>query len=87
MLDCRKKIVQSTEPVIREHRETITRVFYRHLREEHFELASMFNARDQSDGNQARDFAAVILAYASNTDRLPMSTFVPSSGRSSANIF
>ena len=71
MLDRRRKIVQSTESVLQEQGEkTITRVFYRHLREEHPELASMFNARDQSDGSQARRLAAAVLAYASNIDRL-----------------
>ena len=70
MLDRQRKIVQSTVPVLQEQGETITRVFYRHLREEHPELASMFNARDQSDGSQARHLAAAVLAYASNIDRL-----------------
>src|SRR5258705_11618862 len=72
MLDRQRKIVQSTVPVLQEHGETITRVFYRHLLEEHPELASMFNARDQSDGSQARRLAAGVLAYASNIDRLHM---------------
>jgi nitric oxide dioxygenase len=72
MLDRQRKIVQSTVPVLQEHGETITRVFYRHLLEEHPELASMFNARDQSDGSQARRLAAAVLAYASNIDRLHM---------------
>jgi hemoglobin-like flavoprotein len=57
MLDRRRKIVQSTQPVLQEQGQTITRVFYRHLREEHPELAPMFNARDQSDGSQARRLA------------------------------
>ena len=48
MLDRQRTIVQSTEPSLQEDGETIARVFYRHLREEHPELASMFNARDQS---------------------------------------
>jgi nitric oxide dioxygenase len=58
MLDRQSKIVQSTQPVLQEHGESITRVFYRHLLKEHPELASMFNARDQSDGSQARRLAA-----------------------------
>ena len=70
MLDRQRKIVQSTVPVLQEHGETITRVFYRRLLEEHPELASMFSARDQSDGSQARRLAAAVLAYASNIDRL-----------------
>jgi Globin len=72
MLDRQRKTVQSTVPVLQEHGETITRVFYRHLLEEHPELASMFNARDQSDGSQARRLAAAVLAFASNIDRLHM---------------
>ena len=72
MLDRQRKIVQSKVPVLQEHGDTITQVFYRHLLEEHPELASMFNARDQSDGSQARRLAAAVLAYASNIDRLHM---------------
>jgi nitric oxide dioxygenase len=69
MLDRQRKIVQSTEPVLQEHGETITWVFYRQMLEEHPELASMFNARDQS---QARRLVAAVPAYASNIDRLHM---------------
>jgi len=58
MLDRQRNIVQSTQPVLQEHGERITPVFYRHLLKEHPELASMFNARDQSDGSQARRLAA-----------------------------
>jgi hypothetical protein len=58
LLDCQRNIVQSTQPVLQEHGESITPVFYRHLLKEHPELASMFDARDQSDGGQTRRLAA-----------------------------
>jgi nitric oxide dioxygenase len=69
MLDRQRKIVQSTQPVLEEHGERITPVFYRHLLKEHPELASMFNARDQSDGSQARRLAAVIRQLARGRGR------------------
>jgi hypothetical protein len=78
MLDRQRTIVQSTDPAVQEHGETIARVFYRHLREEHPELASMFNARDQSGWNQARGLAA---AYASNIDGLHMLESITSIAR------
>jgi nitric oxide dioxygenase len=64
------QIVKSTVPVLQQHGEEITRVFYRQLLAAHPELTSMFDPVNQQDGTQARRLAAAILAYAGNIDRL-----------------
>jgi nitric oxide dioxygenase len=64
------QIVKSTVPVLQQHGEEITSVFYRHLLTAHPELNRMFDPMNQKDGAQARRLAAAILAYAGNVDRL-----------------
>jgi len=64
------QIVKSTVPVLQQHGEEITRVFYQQLLAAHPELTSIFPAANQEDGTQARRLAAAILAYAANVDRL-----------------
>jgi len=63
-------IVKSTVPVLQQHGEEITRVFYRELLAVHPELNRMFDKSNQQDGTQARRLAGAILAYAGNIDRL-----------------
>jgi len=72
MLDSHKTIVQATLPALRQHGETITRVFYQQLLEEHPELRPMFGTGDQENGAQAKRLAGAILAYAGNIDRLDL---------------
>lgn len=64
------QIVKSTVPVLQQHGEAITRVFYQQLLAAHPELNRMFDPSNQSDGTQARRLAGAILAYAGNIDRL-----------------
>lgn len=65
-----KEIVRATVPVLQEHGEAITQVFYQQLFEAHPELWNLFNPANQRDGGQARSLAASILAYAAHIDRL-----------------
>lgn len=64
------QIVKSTVPVLQQHGEEITRVFYQQLLAAHPELTSMFDPMNQQNGTQAKRLAGVILAYAANVDRL-----------------
>jgi nitric oxide dioxygenase len=72
MLESQKEIVKSTLPALREHGETITRVFYQDLLAENPELRPMFATGDQENGAQAQRLAGAILAYAGNIDRLDL---------------
>jgi nitric oxide dioxygenase len=72
MLDSQKELVQRTLPALRQHGETITRVFYRELLQAHPELHEMFNSGDQENGAQAKRLAGAILAYVGNLDRLDL---------------
>ncbi len=64
------RIVKSTVPVLQQHGEAITSVFYQQLLAAHPELNRMFDPANQADGSQARRLAGAILAYAGNIDRL-----------------
>jgi nitric oxide dioxygenase len=70
MLQQQKEIVQATVPVLQQHGEAITTVFYRTLFEENPSLFNIFNPANQQNGGQARSLAASILAYAAHIDRL-----------------
>ncbi len=70
MLRKHKEIVRATVPVLQEHGEAITRVFYQEMFEAHPELLNLFNLVNQRDGGQARSLAASILAYAAHIDQL-----------------
>lgn len=70
MLQRQKEIVQATVPVLQQHGETITTVFYGTLFDEHPSLFNIFNPANQRNGGQARSLAASILAYAAHIDRL-----------------
>jgi nitric oxide dioxygenase len=72
MLESLQQIVQSTLPALRQHGETITRVFYKELLEENPALRPMFGAKDQASGAQAKRLAGAILAFVGNLDRLDM---------------
>ncbi len=64
------EIVKSTAPVLKEHGETITKVFYRRLFEKHPELKDMFNMTHQAKGTQPKVLAYTILQYATYIDQL-----------------
>jgi nitric oxide dioxygenase len=70
LLPQHRKIVQSTVPVLREHGEKITSVFYSQLFEAHPELLNVFNPANQHNGGQARSLAASILTYAAHIEHL-----------------
>ena len=60
--------MKATIPALRQHGETITRVFYQNLFGAHPELYNLFNPANQRDGGQARSLAASVLAYAEHID-------------------
>lgn len=70
MLPLHRRIVRDTVPVLREHGETITGVFYRQLFEKHPELLHVFNPANLRSGGQAKSLAASILTYAAHIDQL-----------------
>jgi nitric oxide dioxygenase len=70
MLQQQKEIVQATVPVLQQHGETITTVFYETLFDEHPSLFNIFNPANQRNGGQARSLAASILTYAAHIDQL-----------------
>ena len=72
MLESQKEIVKSTLPALREHGETIARLFYKQMLEAHPELRPIFNTGDQETGEQAKRLAMAILAYVGNIDRLDL---------------
>ncbi|MDN3667996.1 NO-inducible flavohemoprotein [Echinicola jeungdonensis] len=64
------EIVKSTAPVLKEHGETITKVFYKRLFENHPELKNIFNMTHQKKGTQPKVLASTILQYATYIDQL-----------------
>lgn len=63
-------IIKATVPVVQEHGNTITTVFYRNLLAAHPELNSVFNVSNQANGHQPRALAGALFAYAANIDNL-----------------
>lgn len=63
-------IVKSTAPVLKEHGEEITTLFYRNMLEAHPELNNIFNQTGQTTGAQPRALAGAVFAYASYVDDL-----------------
>lgn len=59
-------LVQSSIPVLREHGETITTLFYANMLRAHPELHDMFNTVNQANGRQPRALTSIILTFASN---------------------
>ncbi len=66
------EIVKSTAPVLEEHGEAITKVFYRLLFENHPELKDVFNMVNQKKGTQQKALANAIFQYAVHIDKLEM---------------
>lgn len=63
-------IIKSTVPVLEEHGNTITTVFYRNMFEAHPELLNVFNQTNQSQGRQQTALANTVYAAAANIDNL-----------------
>ncbi|CAM1341360.1 NO-inducible flavohemoprotein [Tenacibaculum amylolyticum] len=66
------EIVKSTAPVLEQHGEAITRVFYKLLFEKHPELKDVFNMTHQKKGTQQKVLANAIFQYAVHIDKLEM---------------
>ena len=63
-------IVKATAPVVAQHAERITSVFYPLMFERYPNVRSLFNQAHQHGGSQPRALADAIVAYASTIDRL-----------------
>jgi nitric oxide dioxygenase len=63
-------IVKSTAPLLKEHGETITTLFYRNMISAHPELNNVFNRTSQATGAQPRALAHAVFAYAAHIDDL-----------------
>lgn len=63
-------IIKSTVPVLEEHGNTITTVFYKNMFEAHPELLNVFNHVNQSEGRQQAALADTVYAAAANIDNL-----------------
>lgn len=63
-------IVKATAPVVAQHAERITNVFYPLMFERYPEVRQVFNQAHQHGGTQPRALANAIVAYASNIENL-----------------
>lgn len=63
-------IVKSTAPVLAEHGESITKVFYKRLFLHHPELKNIFNMTHQKKGSQPKVLANAVFMYAQYIDQL-----------------
>ncbi|KAK4628579.1 Flavohemoprotein [Fulvia fulva] len=64
------KIVKSTAPVLAEHGNAVTTLFYETAHEEYPELHNVFNQTNQVNNHQAQALAGSLYAYASHIDDL-----------------
>lgn len=64
------QLIKATVPVLQEHGNTITTVFYKNMLTEVPELNNVFNTANQLNGHQQRALAGALFAYASNIDNL-----------------
>ncbi|KAK4218271.1 globin-like protein [Rhypophila decipiens] len=64
------KLVKNTIPVLREHGERISTIFYRTMLTEHPELNDYFNGVNLKNGRQPRALTAVILNFAANINNI-----------------
>lgn len=63
-------LIKATVPVLVQHGNTITTVFYRNMLGAHPELNAVFNTPNQMNGHQPRALAGALYAYASHIDDL-----------------
>ena len=66
--------IKATTPVVKEHGNTVTSVFYKNLLDEKPQLNEVFNQGNQFNGHQAKALAGAVLSYASNIDNLDVLT-------------
>lgn len=66
------EIVKSTAPVLEQHGEAITKVFYKLLFENHPGLKDVFNMTNQKKGVQQKALANAVFQYACYIDKLEM---------------
>lgn len=64
------QLIKATVPVLVEHGNTITTVFYKNMLAAHPELNNVFNIPNQVNGHQPRALAGALYAYAANIDNL-----------------
>jgi nitric oxide dioxygenase len=71
MLDMKTiEVIKSTVPVLEEHGEKITTVFYQQMFSAHPELLNIFNHANQKQGRQQRALASAVYAAAKYIDNL-----------------
>lgn len=63
-------LIKATVPVLQQHGETITTVFYNNMLNAHPELQTVFNASNKANGHQPRALAGALFAYATYIDDL-----------------
>ena len=63
-------IVKSTAPILQQHGESITKVFYELLFHKHPELKNIFNMVNQKKGTQQRALANAVFQYAVHIEQL-----------------
>lgn len=61
-------VIKATVPVLQEHGEALTRLFYQRMFENNPEVKVFFNQAHQHAGSQQRALAAAVCAYAENID-------------------
>ena len=64
------QIVKQTAPLLGQHAEELTRLFYQRMFKHNPEVKPFFNAAHQHSGRQQKALAGAIVAYASHIDRL-----------------
>ncbi|KAH7099408.1 globin-like protein [Auriculariales sp. MPI-PUGE-AT-0066] len=63
-------IIKATVPILAEHGETITTLFYGNMLREQPSLNDIFNSAHQKSGKQPKSLAGALYAYASHIDDL-----------------
>lgn len=63
-------LIKATVPVLVEHGNAITTVFYKNMLAAHPDLNDVFNVPNQLNGHQPRALAGALYAYAANIDNL-----------------
>ncbi|KAJ5550210.1 hypothetical protein N7535_001852 [Penicillium sp. DV-2018c] len=63
-------LIKATVPVLVEHGNTITTVFYRNLLSAHPAMNTVFNTSNQVNGHQSRALAGALYAYAAHIEDL-----------------
>ncbi|KAJ5152687.1 Flavohemoprotein [Penicillium canariense] len=64
------RLIKATVPVLTEHGNKITTVFYKNMLTVHPELNNVFNIPNQINGHQPRALTSALFAYAMNIDNL-----------------